>query len=190
MFDAPQAAQQGFAAVEVPQESGVFDLAALAPNSSLQAVLQNLTDAGLRGGQAQAEGLIVYETPVLANVALRQRLALLHKGARFRMAALIIDPSNPGDAAGLQNDFQAVLEELVAAYGAPSGTFERGDFAGDVVQAIDDGDLIRIVEWRTASGTLRLGIPRRLDRQVRIEVHHARSFRPPTITLWGLDALN
>lgn len=190
LFDPPQVAPQGFAAVEVPQESGVFDLAALAPNSSLQAVLQNLTDAGLRGGQAQADGLIVYETSVLANIALRQRLALLHKGARFRKVALIIDPSNPGDATGLQNDFQAVLAELVAAYGAPSSTFERGDFAGDVVQAIDDGDLIRIVEWRTASGTLRLGIPRRLDRQVRIEVHHARSFRPPTITLWGLDAVN
>lgn len=189
-LDAPQVAQQGFAAVEVPAESGVFDLAALAPNGSLQVVLQTLTDAGLRGGQAQAEGLIVYETPVLTNVALRQRLALLHKGARFRKAALIIDPSNPADAVALQRDFQAVLDDLVAAYGAPSATFERGAFDGDVVQAIDDGDLIRIAEWRTASGTLRLGIPRRLDRQVRIELHHARSFRAPTITLWGLDAVN
>ncbi len=189
LFDSPRP-PQSFAAPTVPADSGVIDLAALAPNSALQAVLQNLTDAGLRGGQAQQDGLIVYESPILRDVPLRQRLALLHQGARFRKSALIIDPSSPGDAAALENDFQAVLSELISVYGAPGSTFDRGDFAGDVVQAVDDGDLIRIAEWRTASGTLRLGIPRRLDRQVRIEVHHARSFRAPTITLWGLDVVN
>lgn len=189
LFDDPRP-PQSFAAPEVPLDAGVIDLAALAPNSALQDVLRTLTDAGLRGGQAQREGLIVYESPVLRDVPLRQRLALLHKGARFRKSVLIIDPSNPGDAAALQADFRIVLGELIDVYGAPGSTFDRGDFAGDVVQAIDDGDLIRIAEWRTASGTLRLGIPRRLDRQVRIEVHHARSFRAPTITLWGLQSVN
>ncbi|MDF1722556.1 MAG: hypothetical protein P1U65_17925 [Minwuia sp.] len=188
LFD-DQPPPQRFAAVQVPADAGVIDLAALAPNSALQDVLLNLADAGLRGGQAQQEGLIVYESPVLSDVALRQRLALLHQGARFRKSVLVINPSNPGDAAALQSDFQSVLAELIDAYGAPDATIDRGDFAGNVVQAIDDGDLIRIAEWRTASGTLRLGIPRRLDRQVRMEVHHARSFRAPTITLWGLESV-
>jgi tRNA threonylcarbamoyl adenosine modification protein (Sua5/YciO/YrdC/YwlC family) len=48
---------------------------------------------------------------------------------------------------------------------------------------------IRLPEWRTPEGTIRFGIPRRLDRIVRMEVQIARSFPDPTQTRWSFDDL-
>ncbi|HRE12716.1 MAG TPA: hypothetical protein PLD37_00810, partial [Usitatibacteraceae bacterium] len=52
------------------------------------------------------------------------------------------------------------------------------------------GRFIRITEWSTQAGTtLRLGIPRRLDGEARIEIHHARRFAGPRDTAWGLESV-
>lgn len=178
-----------YAAPQAAIAAGAIDLAGLAPNSLLPDVLRGLADQGVAGGQAVLDGLIVFETTVLVNIDLRQRLALVHEGARFRKAAVAFAPLDPTDGRTLEADLGQVLTELAGIYGRPSATFARGDFAGDVARDIASGDLIRLVEWRTDTGVLRLGIPRRLDGAIRIELQHARSFRPPSHTLWSVEEL-
>lgn len=168
-------------------DSDQFDLTASRPNSDFEDVLRQISAAGFVGGQTILEGVVVYEAAALPAINLRQRLVLLHQGRRHRTAAVILDPVDPANGAALERDFNKVLSEVIRLYGRPESTFERGDFNGNVAQDIARSDLIRLAEWPTDGGTLRLGIPRRLDGQIRIELHHSRSFRPPSHTLWSIN---
>lgn len=176
-----------FQAQPIASAAQEFDIALVRPNSDFEDVLRQVSEAGFAGGQTILEGVVVYEATAFPAVDLRQRLVLLHQGRRHRTAAVIFDPVDPTDGRALEADFQRVLSEVIRLYGRPESTFERGDFAGNIAQDISRSDLIRLAEWRTDGGTLRLGIPRRLDGQIRIELHHARSFRPPSHTLWSLN---
>ena len=49
--------------------------------------------------------------------------------------------------------------------------------------------MIRIYEWSTDYGMIRMGIPRRLDDQVRLEILHARFMPPVTQPNWGVEEL-
>ncbi|MEC9345001.1 MAG: hypothetical protein VYB54_02170 [Pseudomonadota bacterium] len=185
----PALPPDSYGAPEPVVSGGTIDLASLAPNSLLPAVLQRLADQGVAGGQAVIEGLIVYETAVLPAIDLRQRLGLVHEGSRFRKVVVAFDPLDPNDGRALEADLNAVLTELIGIYGRPTATFARGDFTGDAAADIARSELIRLVEWRTDFGVMRLGLPRRLDGTVRIELQHARSFRPPSHTLWSIEEL-
>lgn len=169
--------------------AGLIDIAVTRPNGDLLKSVEALALQGATGGLELSSDLIVYETVAIDRIDERQRIALLHSGPRLRKAALVIDVIDPQDARGLATLFAEVREALIAAYGAPLDTFERGDFAGDILARIQSNQLIRLVEWRTTDGILRLGIPRRLDGQVRIELQHARSFPPPSQTLWSINEL-
>ena len=78
---------------------------------------------------------------------------------------------------------------LIDRFGRPASTFETGTFSATFASDVAAGRLVRIAEWKTERGTLRLGIPRRLDGLARIEVHHAATVPSARETAWGLDAL-
>lgn len=167
----------------------LVDITVIRPGEVLKQALTELAELGLTGGQAQNDDIVLFETPALTDINLRQRLALRHENQRVRDVMIIVDPTDVNNGRQVEQDFNNILSELIDAYGRPDTTFDRGDFNGNVVTDVDDGELVRLAEWRTNSGILRLGIPRRLDRQVRIEIHHARSFPPPSHTLWGVETL-
>lgn len=80
-------------------------------------------------------------------------------------------------------------QALIRRYGAPASVFNRGDFRATLVDNAQTDQFIRLTEWRTAEGTIRFGMPRRLDRIVRMEVQLARSFPDATQTRWSFDEL-
>jgi hypothetical protein len=85
--------------------------------------------------------------------------------------------------------FERVRQALIRRYGAPSSVFNRGDFRPSLADDVNTDQFIRLSEWRTPEGIIRFGIPRRLDRIVRMEVQIARSFPDPTQTRWSFEDL-
>jgi len=71
-------------------------------------------------------------------------------------------------------------------FGSPS-TREKGAFGRNMAAELRSGNFVRISDWTTGTGVLRLGIPYRTDGVVRIEIHHAESFPLSPQVIWGLD---
>lgn len=64
-----------------------------------------------------------------------------------------------------------------------------GAFAADIEEALAAERFARVAEWDTPTGVLRLGIPRRLDRVVRIEIRHAHDLPDLRKGLWSLESV-
>jgi hypothetical protein len=127
----------------------------------------------------------VYEANLLSEIDQRQRLVIEH-GATVERVGLVVSLSNVASADDIASLYARIVRTMIERYGRPHISFELGSFGRNYARDIADGKLIRIVEWDTRQGTLRLGIPRRLDGNVRIEVLHAIAFSTPRDTNWGL----
>lgn len=139
------------------------------------------------GEPSKQPGADVYEAALLDDVIERQRVAVTHTQGKVKTAALLIDVMDTGSPRSVEQLYQRVKERLVRKFGAPSSSYEQGDFGTDVVADLANDRVIRAVEWETPSGVLRYGIPRRLDGQIRLELQHSRHFASPRQTLWSVD---
>lgn len=157
----------------------------LAPGSSLAKASAQLEAAGIKSGIDET-GLRVYRHQFYEELPQRQRVALEHDGSTLIKSAVIIDLDNVGDPNNVQEILQSIQRILIQRYGNPQ-TFDRGEFSANLANDISLDRFIRLSEWRTPSGVVRLGLPRRLDRTVRIEVQHAAAFPPPTRTQWSIE---
>ena len=131
-------------------------------------------------------GIKSYEAQLLDGIVERQRVAVEHSGGRVSKSSLVIDVTDTGSPRSVAQLLARVKQHLVREFGSPSNDFEQGEFSTNIVADINTDRVIRVTEWQTANGILRLGIPRRLDGQIRIEVQHAASFKSPRDTLWSV----
>tara|TARA_R110000823_G_scaffold171736_9_gene304221 strand:- start:70750 stop:72900 length:2151 start_codon:yes stop_codon:yes gene_type:complete len=168
----------------MPLDAGV--LTRLSPGQSVDAVLAKMAASGAPAPSRQGE-VIIYELPLLASVTQRQRVAITHRAGIVDKVALVVDFADDGAPQTAQQTFEQMRDVLLRREGAPAATFETGEFDADYRTAVNSNRLIRNVEWQTGQGVLRLGIPRRIDSSVRIEVQHAPAFAPPRNTLWSID---
>jgi hypothetical protein len=154
----------------------------------LTGVVERLAKEGITGGVMQP-GLVVYEARLFGEIDQRQRFALLHDGKRVTGTVLTVEFDDVGDQRTVSQTYQRVLAAVLKRLGAPSETFEQGQFSPDFVRDVNAGKFIRVSEWKTATGLIRFGIPQRLDRQVRMELQYAVKF--PTIrdTFWSVEDL-
>ncbi|MEM7406340.1 MAG: hypothetical protein AAF458_13665 [Pseudomonadota bacterium] len=172
------------AAGDFPSE---LTLADLKPGIALAEAQARLAAAGIRGGNQQAD-FTVFRTQFFNSLDQVQQLAVQHDGERVLKSVVVIALDNVGDPDNAGRLFARVQRLLSRQYGAPQ-TFERGEFSQDFARDVNDGTLVRLSEWRVPGGAIRLGIPRRLDRQVRFEVQFATGFPPPTVTRWSVEPL-
>ena len=170
----------------VPRDAGF--LAAIAPGDGLASSLDRMSASGFAGGTRQA-GAVVYDARLLSDVDERQRVVVLHEGERVERSALLVSLASTGSADDAGRLYERVRRALIDRLGRPTGTFEQGTFGPGYANDVATGRLIRIAEWATDRGVIRLGIPKRLDGMVRIEVHHARGFASPRDTAWGIEAV-
>ena len=166
----------------------VILLAGIAPGSDLDGALARLAEAGLRGETRQGDA-VVYEQRLIDDLVERQRVAVEHGAGRVKRVALVIGLDDPNNASAVAQTFERVRKALLDRYGAPAFSLEEGAIAPTLVADLNAGRVIRVMEWQTSTGKLRLGIPRRLDGQVRIEVQHAANFGSPRDTLWSVEAV-
>lgn len=165
-----------------------LEIAAIAPGAPLAEVRARVFAAGYAAG-TDGPGMVAWEAPLLDGVDLRQRLVVEHEVDSVTRTALIIDFVDPRDTAEAMRQYEQVRRVLLERYGAPANSFDSGEIGTDLVAAINDERVVRLLEWRTPSGWLRFGIPRRLDRGVRMELQHASRFPSPRDTLWSVSLL-
>jgi hypothetical protein len=170
----------------VPSDAGL--LAAVAPGDSLDTTLTRLAASGFAAGTRLPDA-VLFESRLLREVDERQRMALVHSAGTIDRVVLLVSLSSTGGADDAGRTYERVRRALIDRFGRPATTFEEGTFGPNFAQDLAGGRLIRVSEWRTERGMLRLGIPRRLDGTARIEVHHARSFASARDTGWGLESV-
>jgi hypothetical protein len=144
-----------------------------------------LASRRIKGGQAFGRYRI-YETPVFERVFDRQRLVLNLPDGVLESVFVIISSAFADEA---EKTFTDVFRQLLAAYGRPARSRERGRFTRNVATDLRTGAFRREHEWRVPGGDLRLGIPKRIDRQVRVEVHFARRLALTTQSDWSVDVI-
>ncbi|ODS33460.1 MAG: hypothetical protein SCARUB_01368 [Candidatus Scalindua rubra] len=169
-----------------PSSKGKVELIELAPSADMRTIKERLARANITGAYEQAN-LITYEVVLLNEIEQRQRLALEHKEGILQKASMIIEFDDVSDINDVMQTFERVRKELLDRYGNPTNFFEEGEFGANLINDINSGKFIRIMEWYRPDGIIRYGIPRRLDRQIRMEVQFARNFPPENDTLWSIE---
>jgi len=161
-----------------------IDITTLPPGRNMDNVRSILARKGLTKS-ISLPGIDVYETRVFKEINARQRLAIVHDRGVLTNVAVIIDTGRYE----LMDTFEQLTRILVDRYGKPTDFYEEGDPSGDIITQVNRGSFIRIREWHRKDGILRLGIPRRIDGQVRIELQYRKKFPPPTDTFWSIEEI-
>ncbi len=167
---------------------GDLALADLAPGLTFEEAMRRVSISGM-GDPTPQNPYRVYEVRWFKNIDQRQRLVLENKRGKLKRTGLVIEFQDIGNVDTFRQTFKQIQETLLARYGNFTSFFEKGEFTANMMQDINNDVLIRLYEWETPDGVIRLGIPRRLDRQVRIEVQFAPSFPSVQDTLWSLRAI-
>jgi len=189
LFEKPKLAQFGRAPLGAAPGGGALDLRELGPGRALAALESRLDALGLRAATRPAADLRVYDYRLLDEIDQRQRIAIQTLGGDIVRAGVAIEFDDVGNVNTLAQTFERVREALIRRYGSPSSVFNRGEFRAGLDNDVQTDRFIRLSEWRTPDGVIRFGIPRRLDRAVRMEVQIARDFPDPTQTRWGIEDL-
>ncbi len=156
------------------------------PGQRTDSAIKKLQD--LKAGRYVTYGnALVYETRVFEELDRRQRLVVVDEGGTVGKVAVIFDSVEDGRT--LLEDFEKVKEAIIKVYGSPGDFYERGEVSNELLDDIRSGRFIRVYEWRMPAGVLRLGIPARIDEQVRIEVQYAKGFPPYNYTFWSLEGI-
>ncbi len=167
-----------------------FDITEILPGIDVYVAREKLYTAGIRGYFEQ-DGILVYEKRIFEDINQRQRLALVYDrdNGKVKKTAVIVNLKDVGNQEDLMQTFEQVKNIMLTKYGRPSNFYEQGTIDQNVFQNIGNGSLIRLYEWKKKEGTVRLGMPRRLDGEVRIEIQFARDFPSINDTLWSIEEI-
>ena len=166
--------------------NGELFLDRLRPGAVIDESFNQLERAGISGAVPFGRAL-VFEESYFSRVRNRQRLVLVQDETRDQLeaAAVIIDVEEARGPQGLRSLIDEVRDELTSVYGRPT-VFERGEIGRNISDDIQNGSFIYIAEWDLPDGRIRMGIPERLDGQVRLEVQYQTSFPPVDETDWSI----
>lgn len=153
------------------------------------AAAKAMAEAGRYGPGLSFGGVRAWPTAFFPRLTGAQRLFLDIDSGRLRRAGVIVEFAPGSDAAARARDFARLEEELIRAYGPPALAIDKGRLDAGFERELNLGRFARLREWAVEGGTLRLGVPRRLDRQARIEIQIAGRFPPPEEKFWSIEAL-
>lgn len=147
--------------------------------------LETLTSAPVR----QWGELVYADYKVFTDIPQRQRLVLEPGDEKVKRAALLIDvdSSIPGQIGDV---LDRVRRTLIEQLGAPTEVDERGTFGPHLAERHRAGLFTRTTQWQLPGGIVRLGLPRRLDGRLRVEVHYAAMMGRLRDPSWGLDLMD
>jgi len=165
----------------------IRSLADLSPGMPMDRALAGLEKRNIKGGTREGRNL-VFETVWFDDVSQRQRLVLTEQMKKLERTAVIIDLNQVGELDNAYQLYERIRTRLNREFGAAT-TQEVGAFSPSLAQDLRDGKFIRISDWKTPAGVLRLGIPRRLDGIVRIEAQHAQSFPMSGYVSWSVEEI-
>ncbi len=172
--------------MEIPVSPSLFKY--LYPGFNTEKAVKQLARAGLKNPVEQGN-ILVYEARLFEEIEQRQRLALIDEGGQLGQVNLIFDYMDKVQFSDFTKTFERIKEIMIRTLGAPDEFWEQGEIGQNFVKDINSGKVIRVYEWHMSHGKLRLGIPRRLDGRVRIEIQYASDFAPYTHLNWSVENL-
>ncbi|MBP7633838.1 hypothetical protein KBA41_06685 [Candidatus Ozemobacteraceae bacterium] len=166
-----------------------FDLAAIVPGTEVASFVVALDRRGI--AMTKTGNLFSADHPVFEDLFQRQTLAaeaddagnIVRAGAVVRLE----EYATPSD---IMDAYDRIRRRLLDRLGNPVNSYERGAVGPALADEIRSGAFVRVLDWKTPHGLLRLGFPRRLDGRIRLEVQIAREFPRETEGMWGFDSLN
>jgi hypothetical protein len=185
--EVPAARPDPAAAPLVAEPLSIFTLADLRPGLPLEQATTALAGRGIRDGIRQGRHT-VFEAAWFDDVSQRQRLVLTASQQSLERASVIVDLNQVGDLDNVGQLYERLRSRLNREFGSPT-TQETGSFGPNLARDLRAGTFVRVSDWKTPTGVLRLGIPRRLDGVVRIEVQHAQSFPLSGHVSWGIEEI-
>lgn len=133
----------------------------------------------------------VYEVSALPGLLQRQRWVAEVRYGAVQRAALLIEPDLFSSADSIAEQFERVREVFIRTFGNPSRRLGRGiSEGGSVADRVNRGEFLDITEWEFTNGVLRLGIPQRLDGQVRFEAQFSAALPSANNTRWSIEEIN
>jgi len=188
-FDKPSKQVTVSAPVQVPADRqeliSPLKFDDLTPGMNIKTALTRLADANIKS-PTELPDLFIYNTPFFEEIMERQKLALVQKGLTLNKSLVVIDFDDLRNPNSMMQTFERTRDLMIRKFGPPQ-TFDRGTVTPNLINEINNGSFIRLAEWTRPGGTIRFGIPRRVDGRIRMELQYAASFPSPTETLWSVE---
>lgn len=186
-FDKPaQQALPARASAERP-EAGILAFDDLTPGMTTDNLTKRLALARFTN-PVVLPGLLIYTIPFFEEIMERQRLAFTTANNRVGRSLVVIEFDDLRNPNAIMQTFERTRNLMIRKFGPPQ-TFDRGSVSANLINDINNGSFIRLTEWTRPGGVIRFGIPRRADRQIRMELQYAASFPPPAETLWSVEEI-
>lgn len=185
-YKAPASVLENISAESVSREITILE--GVAPGKALVDVQAFLASEGF--GKAVSQGdFLIYETRTFHNIDWRQRLVIEHKDGQVVRSVFLLDLDPSQNFSKSSQAYERVRGFMLKRYGNPAVEVREGEFEQGYASSISSGRLVRLTEWNSQAGKVRLGIPSRFNQPARIEIHHAQDFPAPAENRWGLDQI-
>ncbi len=163
-----------------------FDLASLIPGMPMEQARSYLSN---RRGAAAANYACceTFALDAFPRIPTAQRIYLEKNNNGTLTGSGVIIESPTGNVGEIEHHLHTVIGLISQHHGAPRRVMEEGQFANDPTGEIKSGRVVRLYEWRLPSGTLRLGIPARMDGALRIEMRHQRHLPSMNDPYWSKE---
>ncbi len=178
------------AAPQIPAPTAaLFDIATVQPGCQVASLLESLKQSGIRmiriGNQYNSE------FPYFEDLFQRQSVVVDTDGeGTVVRVGVLVKLEDFAATSEIMDAFDRVRRRLLERLGNPTDSYERGAVGADLPDEIRSGMFVRVLDWKTPGGVLRLGFPRRLDGRIRLEVQKAASFPEEREGRWGFDNAN
>jgi len=162
-------------------------LTSFALGQSFDAAVASVT--ALTGAEARTWGnLAMADLKLFNDIPQRQRIVLENSENKLKQAVLVIDVD--GSVPGQVGDvLERTRRTLIERYGTPSEVDERGTLGPRLAERHRAGLFARTAQWEIPGGVVRLGLPRRLDGRLKVEVHWAEDLGRVRDPMWGLEIM-
>ncbi|MDD2720737.1 MAG: hypothetical protein PHH47_05450 [Gallionella sp.] len=132
------------------------------------------------GAASRNGNLLSFDYPWFPNIAAPQQLLLEHQTGAVVRVGIQVDLQDQTPAE-VQRLYARIRESLLRQFGPPTLAIEEGSFTDNWGDDLAVGRFRYLMDWQTAQGRVRLGIPQRVDGQRMVEV---------AVTPAGAPALN
>ena len=126
----------------------------------------------------------LYQGYFIAGSHQPQQLVLQRDGRMLGEAHLLLD-LNGLSPERVQQLFDAFKAYLYGRFGSPNLERSAGHFASSLRQDVQNGVLVRVMEWQVGGSTIRFGLPKTLEGQPRLQISLKDQFSSALEGIWA-----
>lgn len=133
-----------------------------------------------------SNNIITVTDDVFSRIAASQRVVYEMKDGKLSRHGVIFENTSDSSSA-LERDYKTILSELVRIYGRPTTNLVDGAFTETLSADLASGTVRRVHEWQLSDRTIRFGLPRHMNNNLRLELVGAATQPSINNPVWGFD---